>query len=173
MAEFHEKQVADKHVFSAAFADARPIEVPAPELGKGVVVRFRPYFTVDDLLAVASTEHWREPLVLVLLLARLALLDVDGETVVDPASDEWFQRGVDGVAVARLARRAGLVDRFVKAFRAAPDGEGEEDLTAEGVRRVIADVATALRLSPETVRAWPLRDLRDVLSAADASADAE
>ena len=157
--------VADKHVFAAAFPDA-PIEVPAPELGPGVVARFRARFTVDDLLAVASTEHWREPLVIEILLARLALVDAEGRRLVDPADDTWFQRGIDGVSLSRLARRAGLVERFTRAFRAKPDDpDGEESLTAEGVRRLVADVAIAMRLSPESVRGWPLRDLADVLRA--------
>ena len=169
-----EKQVvADKHVFAAAFPDA-PIEVPAPELGPGVVARFRSRFTVDDLLAVATTEHWREQLVLELLLARLTLVDADGAPLVDAKEDTWFQRGADGVALARLARRAGLVERFALAFRAAPDDpDGEEELTAEGVRRLVADIATAMRLAPETVRGWPLRDLHDVLRSLRATAPGE
>ena len=32
-----ETQVVDKHRFAAAFADERPSEVDAPELGEGVV----------------------------------------------------------------------------------------------------------------------------------------
>ena len=159
-----ENQVADKHVFAATFPDA-PIEVPAPELGPNVVARFRARFTVDDLPAVASTEHWREPLVIEILLAGLTLVDANGRRLVDPADDTWFQRGIDGVALSRLARRAGLVERFTRAFRAnADDPKGEEEtLTAEGVRRLVADIAIAMRLSPEFVRGWPLRDLADVL----------
>ena len=159
-----ETQVANKHVFAATF-QTKPIEVPAPEFGEGVVARFRPQFTVDDLLAVASTSHWREPLVLELLLARLALVDADGQNVVDPKDDTWYQQGADGVAIVRLARRAGLVDRFVRAFRATPDEDGDgEELTADAVRRTIADIATAMRLSPDTVRGWALRDLSDILA---------
>lgn len=158
-----EKKVADKHIFADAFEP--PVEVPAPELGPGVVVRFRGRFLVDDLLAVAATEHWREPFALDLLLARLTLIDAEGNALVDPTDADWFQKCADGVVVARLARRAGLVERFVKAYRAAPDeGEDQEELSLDAVRRIVADIATAMRLSPETIRSWPLRDLRDVLS---------
>ena len=160
-----EKQVADKHLFAEAFADQTPIEVPAPELGADVVVRFRSRFQVDDLLAVAGTEHWRDPLVLGVLLARLTLVDADGAHLVDPKDADWFQRGADGVLLARLARRAALVERFVLVYRTAPDDEDSgEELTAESVRRTVADIATAMRLSPESVRGWPLRDLLDVLA---------
>ena len=55
-----EMQIADKHVFAATF-QTKPIEVPAPEFGEGVVARFRAQFTVNDLLAVASTDHWVPP----------------------------------------------------------------------------------------------------------------
>lgn len=165
MSASKEAQVADKHMFAEAFADQTHIEVPAPELGPGVVVHFRPAYRVDDLLAVAATKNWQDPLVLGLLLARLTLVDADGADLVDPEDDTWFQRGADGVALARIARRAGLVERFVLAYRAAPDDAGDaEELSAEGVRRVVADIATAMRLSPETVRGWPLRDLLDVLN---------
>ena len=149
-------------MFAAAANDA-PIEVPAPELGEGVVARFRSRFTVDDLLAVAGTPSSREPLVLDLLLARLALIDADGQRMVDPNDDDWFQRAADGVVMSRLARRAGLVAEFVRAFRAAPDGDGDE-LTEDGVRRVIADLALVMRLSPESIRGWALRDFGDVLA---------
>ena len=97
-------QVADKHVFAATFEN-KPIEVPAPEFGEGVVARFRAQFTVDDLLAVASTDHWREPLVLELLLARLALVDADGQPVVDPNDDAWYQQGAEFPAHAGMNRR--------------------------------------------------------------------
>ena len=162
--------VADKHAFAGAFADAAPLEAPAPELGDGVVVRFR-RCTVDDLLAVAKVDFER-PLVLDLILARLTLIDADGDQLVDPNDDVWFQRGTDGVLLARLAKRAGLAAEFALAFRPAVGEDSGEALTADRVRRTIADLAVAMRLSPDAIRRWPVADFVDVLRSAR-GADAE
>lgn len=164
------KQVAGKHVWAEAFAQRQPIEVPAPELGDGVVVRCRATFTVDDLLVVASATNWREPITLGALLLRLTMVDEDGQPVVDPDDDVWFQQGADGVIASRIARRAGLIERFVEAFRGAPDADGEE-LNGDVVRRVVAELALAMKLAPNSIRSWPLQDLRDVLAALPKTAD--
>ena len=164
------KAVADKHAFADAFAGQGPIEVPAPELGADVVVRFRRPFTVDDLLAVAKVEFDR-PLVLDLILARLTLIGADGGEVVDPNDDLWYQRGADGVLLARLSKRAGLAANFALAFRPAVGEDSGEALTADRVRRTIADLAMAMRLSPGAIRDWPLSDFVDVLRSARRDAE--
>ena len=163
--------VADKHIFAEAFADRAPIEVPAPELGESRTVRFRQPFTVDDVLAVSRVDGWQQPLVLDVLLARLTLVGADGQPLVDPAEADWFQRGTDGVLLARLAKRAGLVDRFSLAFRPAVGEDDGEPLTAARVRRTIADLALALKLSPGAIRGWPVPDFLDVLRSATDDAD--
>ena len=161
-------RVADKHAFAEAFARSAPIVVDAPELGDGIEVRFKPQFTVDDILSVTAVPGWnREPLVLAMALARVALVGEDGQPLVPDGEAEWFQRGANGVLLARLARRAGLVDRFLLAFRSRPDhedGDGEP-LDAESLRRTVAELAVVMRLSPDSVRGWPARDLADTLDA--------
>ena len=178
-------KVADKHLFAKAFADQTPIEVPAPELGADVVVRFKPAFTVEDVCAVVCLERddvvegsaepkkpaWQNPLLLELALARIALLDEDGRPMVEANEPEWFQIGSDGVLLCRLARRAGLVDRFLAAFRSKPDGDNEP-LTADGMRRIVADLATVMKISPESIRSWPAKDLTAVLESMKEQADA-
>ena len=153
---------ATKHDIHGAFSASKPIEVPAPELGDGVVVRFKAEFTVDDLVSVVSVDGWKEPLMLELILGRLALLDEEGRPMVDPKSDDWFQRGINGVHLVRWAKRAGLAERFTLAFRER-EGTDSEAVTEERIRRVVADLSTAMKLSPDTVRKWALSDLMDVL----------
>lgn len=160
-------QIANKHAFAEAFARAAPIVVDAPELGEGAVCRFKGEFTVDDVLAVVAVPGWNsEPLVLALALARIALIDDDGKPAVEEGDDAWFQRGSNGVLLARLARRAGLPERFLLAFRAGRDDESDgEPLDEERLRRTVAELSVVLRLSPNAIRSWAASDLVDTLSA--------
>ena len=52
--------------------------------------------------------------------------------------------------------RAGLVDRFLRAFRTAPDSEADgEPLDQESLRRTVAELAVVMRLPPATYAAGP------------------
>lgn len=176
--------VADKHVFAKAFSKNAPIEVPAPELGEGVVVRFKPDFTVDELAQVVLVQRsdaveggvnspaWTNPLLLEMLLVRIAMVDEHGNKVVQDNAPEWFQQGSSGVLMCRLARRAGLVEQFLKCWKAAPDSDSQEVLDAEKLNRLIADLATVMKISPTAIRSWPASDLADVLAAFKEQADA-
>ena len=140
------KTVADADVFHRAFSRRKPIEVDAPELGEGVVVRFRKTFRVADVLAVVSVPQWQSPMVLDLLLARLALVDADGNDVVDQSDDDWFQKGADGILLHRLSRRAKLREAFMLAFRAKEGEPSGKELTEESLRQTIADLSVAMKL---------------------------
>ena len=167
-------RIADKHTFAKAFARSAPIVVDAPELGPDHAVRFKGEFTVDDVLAVVAVPGWdSQPLTLDLALARLALLGEDDRPLVEDGNDVWFQRGSNGVMIARLARRAGLADRFLCAFRGQPDGDDAEPLDEDRLRRTIAELAVVLRLAPSGIRSWAARDLVDVLSTLRERSDRE
>lgn len=164
--------VATKNTFAEAFAKKRYIEVAAPELGADVVVRFKPQFNVGDMLTVLAVEGWKEPLVLDIILARVALIDEHGKPLVDDASDKWFNEGTDGVLLSRLAKRAGLVPIFLKAFkRSEDDPDGDQELTGEALERTVSDLSLAMKLSPESIRRWPAKDLADVLRASARAAN--
>ena len=166
--------VADRHAFANAFAALRPIEVPAPELGEDVVVRFRRTFTANDLSMVLGIESWREPLVLDVVLARLALVDENGKPLVDLDNDKWFLEGADGVLIARLSRRAGLKEQFLKSFKRTVDTpEDDKKLDKADIQQMIAEFSLQMRLSPDEIRAWPVQDLMDVLRAATKRDDSD
>ena len=161
--------IASKHTFADRFAEYEPIEVEAPELGEGVVVRFRPSFTVSDLAAVTATEGFDNLVKLELLLAQCTLCDEHGNRLVDPESPKWFDEGCDGVVMARLAKRAGLVERFLKVWKAGTDDEvvesGNRLLDDPHLRRLIAQVAVAMKTAPHEIMGWSMQEFKDLLDA--------
>lgn len=159
-------EVASKHTFANAFVSRRPIEVEAPELGEGVVVRFKPEFTVDDVLTILAVKNWQDPLVFDILLARVAMIDEEGKPLVDDNNDKWFSEGTDGTLICRLSKRANLSAVFLKAFkRSEDDPDGDKELTGDALQQTISDLSLAMKLSPESIRSWPAKDLADVLRA--------
>ena len=162
-------QVADKFAFNNAFAQAakKPIEVPAPELGADVVVRFKPTLTVDDVMFITTIPKWNEEeSVLNISLTMLMMIDEDGNPVVDPKKDDWFRIGADGVLMVRLAKRAGLADIFARLWKRSVDEEGDgEPLTGESFERSMYDLSYAMRLAPDGMRSWPVKDMLELLKA--------
>lgn len=165
---------ATKHDFSNAFTAQKAIEVPAPELGEDVVVRFKSTWSVNDMLYVVSVDGWHLPLAFDLLLARISLIDGDGNRLIDEENDQWFNKQADAVLLARLAKRANLTVRFIQAMRPHGDennkGEGRP-LTADRLKQTIADLSIAMHVSPEEVRKWPVQDLAEILRASSRAAD--
>ena len=153
--------VADKQALHSAFQGQAPFEVEAPELGEGVVVRFKAELSVEDVLAVAAVETWQRELVLPIILFQRMAVDSEGKPLVEETGPKWFIEGASGVLISRLARRARLVERFAMLFKASP-GDGEP-LTQDGLTRVVQDVAVAMKLSPASIRAWAAQDLLGVL----------
>lgn len=163
------KSIAGKNLFNQAFNRATPIEVPAPELGKGVVVRFKSEWTVDDVISVVSVPDWKEPVIFELILARVSMLDADGKPMVEDGKDEWFQRGTNGVLLGALARRAKLPDRFCEMFRSSDPGA--KPLDQKDFTRVVYDLSVAMKLAPASIRKWAAKDLLNVLESASPPAE--
>ena len=158
------KQIADKLTFNSAFASGRPIEVDAPELGEGVVVRFKPELTVNDLVFVSEVStQFKSAAAFTLALVRRGLVDADGNAVVDDNADAWFMDGANATLMLKLAKRADLVKRYM-AHNMDDDGDSD-DLTPDAMRRVVATVAVALKVTPAEVGAMSAGELTGVLKA--------
>ena len=153
-----------KQDLSGAFSNKRPVEIPAPELGEGKVVRFKPEFSVNDMLVVSELQlQFKSASAFIIALARQALVDGDGNPLVDPDNDAWFMEGANAAWLVKYAAKAKLVERYIDAMEDADTDRKDAD--TDTMRQVVASVALTLNVTPDDVLAMSQPQLIDLLKA--------